>query len=332
VRNLKMGVFHEGLNLIQRDRNAAWFAEENGARILVCSEIGSEGRNFQFAHHLVLFDLPLSPELLEQRIGRLDRIGQKSEIEVHVPFVTGSAQEVLVHWYHEGLNAFEQNLEGGRELLERFGERIYELAMNYHEPDSSAENDAELHSLIEETRVAKTEITTRLHDGRDRLLELNSFRPEPARELLHEIESQDDDPSLDTFMLSVFDMYGIPSEDIGFRTYRLGSAGLLVESFPGLPADGFTVTCDRDRALEREDVQFLTWDHPLVTGAIDLILSSDRGNSSFARLQDASGPGFILEALYVLECVSPPSLHVDRFLPPVPIRVLVNERGTEVDY
>jgi superfamily II DNA/RNA helicase len=54
---------------VQRDRNAAWFAEPEGARLLLCSEIGSEGRNFQFAQHLVLFDLPLNPELLEQRIG-----------------------------------------------------------------------------------------------------------------------------------------------------------------------------------------------------------------------------------------------------------------------
>ena len=58
VKDLKAGLFHEGLSLLQRDRNAAWFAEEDGARILMCSEIGSEGRNFQFAHHLVLFDLP----------------------------------------------------------------------------------------------------------------------------------------------------------------------------------------------------------------------------------------------------------------------------------
>ena len=65
---------------MQRDRNAAWFADPEGARILLCSEIGSEGRNFRFAHHLVLFDLPLNPELLEQRIGRLDRIGQTETI------------------------------------------------------------------------------------------------------------------------------------------------------------------------------------------------------------------------------------------------------------
>lgn len=55
-----------------------------------------------------MFDLPLDPELLEQRIGRLDRIGQRAEIQVHVPFVAGSSQEVLARWYQEGLNSFEK--------------------------------------------------------------------------------------------------------------------------------------------------------------------------------------------------------------------------------
>lgn len=329
IRNVKMGVFHEGLTLIQRDRNAAWFAEENGARILVCSEIGSEGRNFQFAHHLVLFDLPLSPELLEQRIGRLDRIGQTSEIQVHVPFVTGSAQEVLVRWYQEGLNAFEENLQGGRELLERFGTQMYELASNFHE-GLQAQHD-ELDLMIRETQMARAEIATRLHDGRDRLLELNSFRREPAIELVHEIEKQDDDPSLDEFMLAVFEQYAINVEEIGLRTYRLGSAGAFIDSFPGLPAEGFTVTCERERALQREDIQFLTWDHPLVTGAIDLLLGSEKGNCSFARMTDASGTGLVLEVVYLLECIAPPALHMDRFLPPTPVRVLVNQRGMETD-
>ena len=77
--NLNLSQFHEGLNLIQRDRQAAYFADPEGARVLLCSEIGSEGRNFQFAHHFILWDLPGNPELVEQRIGRLDRIGQMIE-------------------------------------------------------------------------------------------------------------------------------------------------------------------------------------------------------------------------------------------------------------
>ena len=78
-------------------------APAQGAQVLVCSEIGSEGRNFQFAHHLVLFDfLPLEPDLLEQRIGRLDRIGQRDTIDLHVPYLVGGASEVLLRWYRDG--------------------------------------------------------------------------------------------------------------------------------------------------------------------------------------------------------------------------------------
>ena len=325
--NVKMAVFHEGLSLLQRDRNAAWFAEEDGARILICSEIGSEGRNFQFAHHLVLFDLPLDPELLEQRIGRLDRIGQTSEIQVHVPLVAGSSHEVLARWYQEGLHSFEKNLQGGRELLERFGVRVCDLAQDFHETEKTSRT--ELDRLIEETRSARKELMARLEQGRDRLLELNSFRSEVAARLVSEIQRHDEDKSLDDFIVSVFDYYSIHVEEITHRTYRLGSAGVFADSFPGLPAEGFTVTCDRARALTREDVQFLTWDHPLVTGALDLLLGSEKGNSSFAQWPDPKTAGLYLEMIYLLECIAPPPLHVDRFLPPTPLRVIVDHRGND---
>jgi ATP-dependent helicase HepA len=302
---------------VQRDRNAAWFADKHGARILLCSEIGSEGRNFQFAHHLVLYDLPLDPELLEQRIGRLDRIGQKERIYIHVPFVKGSGQEVLARWYHEGLNAFERNLYGGRELLEIFGGIVYNLSQKFHKGGAKAR--LELDRLMEVTREEYKDITARLHEGRDRLLEMNSCSPDVADRLRREIQREDEDTSLDRFMLAVFDQYSIDVEEIGPRTYKLGSAGIFADSFPGLPAEGVTVTCDRQRALVREDVQFLTWDHPLVTGALDLILSSEKGNCSSIETDGAPS----LDAVFILECVAPPHLHIDRFLPPTPIRVAV---------
>ena len=326
--NVKLGVFHEGLSLIQRDRNAAWFAEDDGARMLICSEIGSEGRNFQFAHHLVMFDLPMDPELLEQRIGRLDRIGQISEIQIHVPFVAGSAHEVLAKWYEAGLNSFEQNLQGGRELFERFGARVGELAQKFHENKTTTRE--ELAQLISETRMARSELTGRLEQGRDRLLELNSFRSDMAASLVQEIGVQDHDRILDQFMLAIFDEYSIHVEELVPRTYRLGSAGVFAESFPGLPTEGFTVTSDRRRALAREEIQFLTWDHPLVTGALDVLLGSEKGNCSFARWPDAKVAGLYLEAIYLVECLAPPPLHVDRFLPPTPIYVIVDHRGSDV--
>ena len=325
---VKMAVFHEGLSLVQRDRHAAWFAEEDGARLLICSEIGSEGRNFQFAHHLVLFDLPIEPELLEQRIGRLDRIGQASEIHLHVPYVAGSAHEILARWYDLGLDSFRRNLHGGHELRERFGARIQELARVFHECDD-AHFDHDLRGLIADTAAARAELAVRLEEGRDRLLELNSFRPQVALALVDQIRAHDRDEALDAFMVSVFDHFTIPVEEIARRTYQLGSSGVLADTFPGLPLSGLTVTCDRARALSREDIQFLTWDHPLVTGALDLILGSGRGNSSFAWWPDPKTTALYLEAIYLLECVAPPPLHVDRFLPPTPLRVLVDHRGQD---
>ncbi|HEX4997390.1 MAG TPA: RNA polymerase-associated protein RapA [Terriglobia bacterium] len=325
--HVKLAVFHEELSLIQRDRNAAWFADPDGARVLISSEIGGEGRNFQFARHLALFDLPLDPELLEQRIGRLDRIGQTSEIQIHVPYTRGSAQEVLARWHHEGLNGFERHRSGARELLERFGMRVYDLCEDFHE---RAEAGGDLDRIIAETVQAREEIASRLSQGRDRLLDLNSFRPGPAADLATAIRRGDEDQALDRFMLTVFDRYAIGVEEIARRTYHLGSAGILADTFPGLPADGFTVTRDRRRALAREDIQFLTWDHPLAVGAIDLVLGSEKGNSAFARWPDARVTALYVEAIYVLEAVAPPQFHVDRFLPPTPIRVIVDQKGNDV--
>ncbi|MEC8822819.1 MAG: RNA polymerase-associated protein RapA, partial [Pseudomonadota bacterium] len=111
---IRSAAFHEHLSLIERDRAAAYFADtEQGAQALICSEIGSEGRNFQFAHHLVLFDLPANPDLLEQRIGRLDRIGQTEAIRIHIPYLQGTSQEVQYRWFQEGLNAFAESCAVG---------------------------------------------------------------------------------------------------------------------------------------------------------------------------------------------------------------------------
>ena len=108
-QGIHAAVFHEDLSLIERDKAAAWFADlENGTQIILCSEIGSEGRNFQFAYHAVFFDLPFNPDLLEQRIGRLDRIGQEKTIHLHVPYLKDTAQQKLFKWLDKGLDLFNK--------------------------------------------------------------------------------------------------------------------------------------------------------------------------------------------------------------------------------
>jgi ATP-dependent helicase HepA len=323
LARFKVGVFHEELTIVQRDRNAAWFSEPDGARILLCSEIGSEGRNFQFAHHLILFDLPLHPELLEQRIGRLDRIGQTETIHIHVPFVTNTPQQKWVRWYHESLNAFESNVEGGNLIFKLFGERL----LLYSQTQLLAETDIELETLIAETLVFKNELKTTLAKGHDKLLEMNSFRPKIAKTLVEKIQYEDSDKTLELFFTKTFEHFNVEMEDLALRSYLLHSKSINTEVFPSIPKSGLSVTFDRKRALSREDITFLTWDHPMTTDALDLIFSSGTGSASFGILRGTGKPGLLLEALFVLETAGQQNNYVDRFLPNTPLRIVVDHSG-----
>ena len=309
--------FHEELTLLQRDRNAAFFAEPDGARLLACSEIGSEGRNFQFAHHLVLFDLPPDPELLEQRIGRLDRIGQSSTIHIHIPFIAGGAEEVLARWYHEGLDAFEKNPHAAAEMAAQFGTQLAKLLETF---DAAA-----LDALVKATAAENKKTAKRLERGRDRLLELNSNRPAVADPLIEAIRRQDADVEFEAFFIRMLDHLGAGVEELGGRSYLLKSGPAQNASLPGLTPDGAMFTFDRARALAREDIGFLTADHPLVRAAIDAILGIETGNSAFGIWKTAPGNSFFLETHFVVESIAPAHLHADRWLPATPVRIAVDQ-------
>src|SRR5262249_7920518 len=154
-------------------------------------------RNFQFAHHLVLFDLPEDPELLEQRIGRLDRIGQSATIQIHVPYARGGESEVRARWYHEGLNAFEKHPHGAVELTFAFADELSALGETFDEKKLAA--------LIAEVRKRNAALTKKLERGHDRLLELNSCRTEPAAETIGQIRTQDADEAFEKFCIELFD-------------------------------------------------------------------------------------------------------------------------------
>ncbi|NNE92117.1 MAG: DEAD/DEAH box helicase family protein, partial [Verrucomicrobiales bacterium] len=317
-------MFHEGLSLLQRDKNAAWFADDfDGARILLASEIGSEGRNFQFSHHLVLFDLPDDPGLLEQRIGRLDRIGQTSDIHVHVPFVEESSEELYALWYHRGLNAFEQTVHGAGAIFRQFSDRLKTLAEG-----SDEGRDAALPDLIKNTQKFKEEIDKQLDEGRDHLLEMSSFDRDLGEALVRQIEDLDEDERLEKLMLGLCDHFGVTVTDLDARTYLFSPDNLFsAESFPGLPDEGLSVTFDREMALTREDITFLSADHPMVISAMDSLVASDRGNAAFFRFEGAGEQLLMVEIVCVLECVAPERLHAERFLPPHPIRQIVDQKG-----
>ncbi|MDX1799366.1 MAG: RNA polymerase-associated protein RapA [Marinobacter sp.] len=319
---IRSAAFHEHLSLIERDRAAAYFGESGqGAQALICSEIGSEGRNFQFAHHLVLFDLPANPDLLEQRIGRLDRIGQADVIDLHVPYLQDTAQAVQFHWFHEGLNAFAESNAVGVAVLDAVRPQ-WQAALD---GDSSG-----LESLIEATASEAARLRAMLQNGRDALIELNSCRRDDAMQLIDRIEQEEAEDGVKTYMTEAFDIFGVEVEYHSDHSDVLRPGEhMLTGHFPGLPDDGITVTWQRQQALEREDLAFMSWEHPMVTGVMETVTSSELGKAALASLSVKSLPAgtLLLEALYTVHCPAPEALQLSRYLPLSPLRLLVDVNG-----
>jgi len=307
---IRSAVFHEGLSIFERDKAAAYFAQdEDSAQLLLCSEIGSEGRNFQFAHHLVLFDLPSNPDLLEQRIGRLDRIGQTEIIRLHIPYFEDSAQHL------------------GRVIYETYGEQLLSLALSAQQVSSHAEK------LISDSWQKHCQLKAELESGRDKLLELNSSGQGRAHELVEKINQNDQQTHLPQFMFQALDVFGVQQDDKADNSIALNqSEHMLNSNFPCLPEDGTTVTFDRNTALINENYQLLTWDHPMVRGVIDLVLSDEIGNASIGLLKNEALPvgTFFLECLFTVEATAPAHLQLGRYLPTTPIRVLVDKSGNNL--
>ena len=316
---LKTTAFHEGMSIIEQDRSAAYFSDmEDGAQLLICSEIGSEGRNFQFAHHIVMFDLPNHPDLLEQRIGRLDRIGQTEDIKIHVPFFENSVQQLYKRWYDEGLSAFSQSCATGEALIQQFNTQLEECVKSL---DSAA-----IDTLVADTAKQNAELKAKIEQGRDRLLELNSCQPEKALQIRYDIEDFEfDDPK--KFMDTAFNCFGVDRERHSENTWVVQEGEqMLTDHFPMISEEAATVTYNRERALEREDFHFLTWEHPMVTGVMDLVCENHYGNAAFSLIKDPRLPAGTLyvETLHTPVVQATKASQCYRFMPKSVIRHVIS--------
>jgi len=323
---IDIALFHEEMTLIQADRNAAWFADKAGARLMISSDIGSEGRNLQFCSHLILFDLPFNPELLEQRIGRLDRIGQLNQIDLYIPYIINSPQHLLCRWYHHGVGSLENNIPAAAAVFEELQPQLKSLLLT----DADTVDEKKVNQIIELTQNRCRKLTEELFSKRDRLLELASFQPKEARELVNEIQYEDDHTKAQSVMDKLFLHYGVAIEDAGENRFALITEYVTDNAFPLPRQERPVITYDRKTALFRDDIEFLTIDHPMVTGALDLFLSSEHGSSAFAIWPDPKRKELVLECVYILECIASAQFNSDSFLPPLPLRVAVNHLGKEV--
>ncbi|EVU14526.1 RNA polymerase recycling family protein [Vibrio parahaemolyticus V-223/04] len=174
---------------------------------------------------------------------------------------------------------------------------------------------------------------SQLEQGRDRLLEMHSNGGEKAQQIVEKIESTDGDTNLVTFALSLFDTIGLNQDDKGENALVVTpSEHMMVPSYPGLPYEGATITFDRDTALSREDMHFISWEHPMIQGGIDLLMSEGVGTSAVSLLKNKALPvgTILLELIYAVDAQAPKRSGITRFLPKTPIRLMMDSRGNDL--
>ena len=322
---IRTAMFHEGMSLLERDQAAAYFAEDSyGAQILLCSEIGSEGRNFQFASDLILFDLPANPDVLEQRIGRLDRIGQENQIQIHVPYLIGTAQERMFRWYNEGLNIFTNISPTAQTLQENFLVQLKDCLL--------ADVGQQFEDLLEEVGVQREALESELQAGRDRLLEYNSCRPIVAQEIVKALEDYDDNTTLPMFMKRFMASTNIDFDEQSNGTVIIKPTDQMQVQGLSLDEEGMTATFYRDQAQVREDAQYLTLEHPFTESVMEMINTQSFGSTNVSVLKSAALPqgSVLLEVWFKVDVVAPKALNLPSSLPQQLIRVLLSEKGQDL--
>lgn len=327
TKGIRSAVFHEGLSLLERDRAAAWFAEtEAGAQVLVCSEIGSEGRNFQFSRHLILFDLPANPDLLEQRIGRLDRIGQQHDVQLHVACFEHSAQALLLELFDTVFRIFDEPNPVAAHVCAALAPQLTAALQ--------APQDAELRQRLLADAATRTAAELQRHAaGRDRLLELNSCRPQQAAALVQELRALEAAGSPTALLQDVFAAYGLDFDINSNGTWNVRPGDdMLLSHFPQVPDDGMTFTLQRSLALVRDDLPFVNWLHPLVQQSLDLVMQDHQGKACVALLRDKRLPSgtLVLEALYRVSVSAPPRLQASRWFPLTTLRTVIDSQKRSI--
>ena len=162
-------LFHGGLSRLEKEQAIRAF--QGQTRILLSTESGSEGRNLQFCHAICNFDLPWNPMRIEQRIGRLSRIGQTRDVHVFNLVSAGTIEADLLHLLEAKINMFElvigeiEMILGNLDEEREFEDIIFDLWAQSEDEDQFGRRMEELGRRMIDAKQAYL----RQHEYDDRL-------------------------------------------------------------------------------------------------------------------------------------------------------------------
>ncbi len=323
---VRVAAFHEQLPGADRDIQVAMFRAPEGYPVLLSTEAGGEGRNFQFCHRIIHYDLPPSPNRVEQRIGRLDRIGQTRDVENIVMVSEGTVEHRLAGLLQAHIGVFEQTIGGLDPVMETIGARIIALSLSREgrSPEGWSRLGDEAGALLHGARDA-------IARGLDHLLHRGAFDPDKAAQIEAAIP-QDIESRLEEFIIDFCELTGISVQDKdGGSTYFIGlDRYCIFDGLPGVPlGSSFVGTFSRETALAREDYDFLASGHPLIEGIFGFIRDTPYGTATARKFKDSGfRPSVGIQVNFRLLPDAPEDVDASVFFPPRLIPVAVDLDGT----
>ena len=288
---LATGVFHEDLSPAQRDSEVARFREPEGPSLLVSTESGGEGRNFEFCHRLVLFDLPWKPSVVEQRIGRLDRIGRRIPVEiVYFRPPAGIGSDVVRLF--ETLGLFREPLAGLEPQLVHVEGALEEIALD---PSGSLSTER-LDELVSDAHAART----RIREAAYQELHRDPYRADMAAGILARVPAELDALNEEVVITACIGLGFTIEHPQGRRIFAIEFGhNALVDSLPGVAGgSSYVGTFDREEAVEKETIDFFASGHPLVEGIFAHFEDSALGRVVRFEVEIGAEHGAGLVAIY----------------------------------
>jgi superfamily II DNA or RNA helicase len=284
--------FHGGLNPVEKEEAVHRF--KDNAQILVSTEAGGEGRNLQFCHHLVNYDLPWNPMRIEQRIGRLDRFGQRFPVTIHNLYYMETLEERVLDVLARRIRVFEESVGALDPILGDFEQAISRAAMGVDAFAAERELDKYMSDLTEQIEHAR-EVERTLSDfAMDRM----SLRRDQANDLLKRppLASGGD---LKLFVEDAVARLGgtvMPHQDGGWQISLSPRLGARLR----LDRAAYRGSFDPKEALALEDLDFFALGNVFVDRLLDLV--EHQPSALVGARRDTTAPeGTFVEVVWEIE-------------------------------
>lgn len=158
--NIKAVSYRGGMNRGKKD----WMMDlfRNRAQVMVATEAGGEGINLQFCNQIINFDLPWNPMRVEQRIGRIHRLGQTKDVYIYNLSTQGTIEEHILHLLHEKINMFERVVGQLDVILEKF-EKSASIEKSLYKIILQSKDDQEIREKFDQVGASLGQIQTEVH-------------------------------------------------------------------------------------------------------------------------------------------------------------------------